>query len=75
MLEERVALGGGVLIELVFRSQSNFRLACLKDNRLLVEYVDGSRALRGRASPYEFKSVEKLRYDFERDAQDAERQG
>jgi hypothetical protein len=27
------------------------------------------------ASGYEFKSVEKLRYDFQRDAEDALRQG
>lgn len=75
MFEERVVLGGGVFIELVFRSHSNYRLACLKDNQLLVEYNNGGRTLRGRTSAYEFKSVEKLRYDFERDAQDAERQG
>jgi hypothetical protein len=46
---------------------------------MLVEYKsDGkrhSRTLRGRASAYEFKSVEKLRYDFEGDAEDAQRQG
>ena len=75
MFEERVVLDGGVLLELVFRSHSNFRLACLKEGQLLVEYINGSRALGGRRSAYEFKSVEKLRYDFERDAEDARRQG
>lgn len=75
MFEERVVLGNGVLVELVFRSHSNYRLACLKDNRLLVEYNNRGRALRGRSIAYEFKSVEKLRYDFERDVEDAERQG
>ena len=67
MFEERVVLADGVLFELVFRSPSDYRLACLKGGRLLVEY--------GSAGAYEFKSVEKLRYDFERDAEDALRQG
>jgi len=33
----------------------------------LVEYENGRRRLRGRSSRYEFRSVEQLRYDFERD--------
>jgi len=33
----------------------------------LVEYADGRRKIRGRSSRYEFRSVEQLRYDFERD--------
>jgi hypothetical protein len=33
----------------------------------LVEYTPGRRRLRGRALPYEFRSVEQLRYDFEQD--------
>ena len=33
----------------------------------LVEYENGRRKLRGRSSRYEFRSVEQLRYDFERD--------
>jgi len=33
----------------------------------LVEYRDGRRRVRGRSSAYEFRSVEQLRYDFERD--------
>ena len=33
----------------------------------LVEYRDGRRRVRGRSSGYEFRSVEQLRYDFERD--------
>jgi hypothetical protein len=67
MFREHVVLGEDVLIELVFRSRSDYRLACLKGGRLLVEYSS--------AGAYEFKSVEKLRYDFERDAEDALRQG
>ena len=67
MFEERLVMDDGVLYELVFKSPSNFRLACVKGKQLLVEYKS--------ASDYEFKSVEKLRYDFQRDAEDALRQG
>ena len=67
MFLERLVLGDGVLFELAFHSRTNYRLACLKSGRLLVESRSGGA--------YEFKSVEKLRYDFERDAEDALRQG
>ena len=67
MLEERVVLADGILLELIFRSRSNYRLACRQANRLLVEY-SSERA-------YEFSSVEKLRYDFERDVEKALHQG
>jgi len=67
MVEERVVLADGVLLELSFRSHADYRLACRKGARLLVEYRSG------RA--YAFKSVEKLRYDFERDVEKALRQG
>jgi hypothetical protein len=67
MLREHVVLEDGVRFELFFASPSNYRLACLRGNRLLVEYSN--------ARPYAFKSVEKLRYDFERDAENAQHQG
>jgi hypothetical protein len=67
MFAEQFVIQDGVWIELVFHSPSNFRLACVKGRQLLVEYKS--------ASDYEFKSVEKLRYDFQRDAEDALRQG
>ena len=67
MFHECVVLADGVMLEIVFRSPDDFRLACLKDGRALVEYSN--------AGDYEFKSVEKLRYDFERDAENALRQG
>jgi hypothetical protein len=67
MFEERLVMDGGVVFELLFRSATEYRLACLKDGRRLVEY--------GSGGAYAFKSVEKLRYDFERDAEDALRQG
>ena len=37
----------------------------------LVEYANGVRRIRGRESKYEFRSVEQLRYDFERDVETA----
>jgi hypothetical protein len=37
----------------------------------LVEYRNGMKRVRGRKSAYEFRSVEQLRYDFERDAEAA----
>lgn len=33
----------------------------------LVVYENGKRKIRGRVTPYEFRSVEKMRYDFEND--------
>ena len=78
MFEERVLLATGVLMELKFCGEDSFRLSARKKEKLLVEYKgDGirrSRLVRGREGAYEFKSVEKLRYDFERDAQDAQPQ-
>jgi hypothetical protein len=63
MFQETVVLDGGVRYELRFRSPADYRLACVKDGRALVVYAAGGN--------YELRSVEKLRYDFERDAQDA----
>jgi hypothetical protein len=67
MFHERLLLPDDASLELRFRSPQDYRLACLKAGRVLVEY--------GNAKPYEFKSVEKLRYDFQRDAEDALRRG
>lgn len=33
----------------------------------LVEYTNHRRRVRGRTLPYQFRSVEQLRYDFEQD--------
>ena len=37
----------------------------------LVEYRNGTRRVRDRKLAYEFRSVEQLRYDFERDVEAA----
>ena len=34
-----------------------------------VVYDNGRRIVRGRSSPYQVKSVEQMRYDFERDVE------
>ena len=67
MVEERVVLGDGVLLELCLRSPGEFRLACRKGGRVLVEF--------GPAQAAAFPSVERLRYEFERKVEDALRQG
>lgn len=36
-----------------------------------VVYENGRRTVRGRSSAYELRSVEQLRYDFERDVEAA----
>lgn len=64
MLLEQVILAGETLtVEL--RDQRAYRLAYGER----VEYTPGRRRVRGRTVPYEFRSVEQLRYDFERDVQ------
>ena len=79
MFDERAVLPGGAVLELQLLNGMRYRLTVRKGRKILVEYKgEGGRhssAVRGRAAAYEFKSVEKLRYDFERDAEDALRQG
>ena len=79
MFEARVVLENGCSMRIVFLHVERYSLSCHGPKNLLVEYKgEGKKhikTLRGRASAYEFRSVEKLRYDFERDAEDALRQG
>lgn len=59
--------------EIVFSANAILEIELHDDRRYrlrygdLVEYVNGQRRVRGRARPYEFRSVEQLRYDFEQD--------
>jgi hypothetical protein len=69
MYQERVVLAGQRVLEVFFASPSEFQLEIKKQGNSLVRYVPGARVLAGKRFPYEFKSVEKLRYDFEQDAQ------
>jgi hypothetical protein len=66
MLRETVVLRDAVL-EIELDADLRYRLRYGD----LVEYENGRRKLRGRATRYEFRSVEQLRYDFERDVQAA----
>jgi hypothetical protein len=67
MFKERLLLPEGFVPEARVSDARDFVLSLRKGKTLLVEYSN--------ASGYEFKSVEKLRYDFQRDAENALRQG
>ena len=67
MFEERLVLADDYVLEARILHGAEFFLSLRKGKTVLVEY--------SAASGYEFKSVEKLRYDFERDVEDALRQG
>ena len=67
MFEECLLLPDGFVLEARISGAQEFFLSLRKGETVLVEYSD--------SSGYEFKSVEKLRYDFERDAEDALRRG
>lgn len=79
MFEQRAVLPGGEILELKLFDELQYSLTVRQGRKSLVEYKGNgrrhSRTVRGRDSVYEFKSVEQLRYDFERDAEDAQRQG
>ncbi len=62
MLHEIVVLADAIL-EIELGADLRYRLRYSD----LVEYENGRRRIRGRSSRYEFRSVEQLRYDFERD--------
>ena len=67
MFEERLLLADDFVLETRIPDDMDFVLLLRKGKTILVEYSS--------AGGYEFKSVEKLRYDFERDVEDALRQG
>ena len=66
MFEERLLLPDGFILEARIADDQSYVLSLSKGKTLLVEYRN--------SSGYAFKSVEKLRYDFQRDAEDALRQ-
>lgn len=67
LLKERVVLGDGTLLEIELGADLGYRLRY----GALVEYAGHRRRVGGRELPYEFRSVEQLRYDFERDVEAA----
>jgi hypothetical protein len=64
MLRERVLLDGQALV-VELDGDRAYRLAYGE----LVEYRPGRRRVRGSSTAYRFRSVEQLRYDFERDVE------
>ncbi len=64
MVRERVFVGEQVLA-IDLKDHLAYRLAYGD----LVEYTPGKRRVRGRTQAYPFRSVEQLRYDFERDVE------
>lgn len=66
MFYEKVLLPGGVL-EIELRDDLTYLLRYGN----LIEYSNGRRRVRGRTLPYDFRSVEQLRYDFEQDLAEA----
>ncbi len=71
MLDARLALDDGTLIEMRIGRRSSYRLRFGLPGDWRVAYEDGVRRVGARSSAYEFRSVEQLRYDFERDVEDA----
>jgi hypothetical protein len=65
-LRERVVLPEVVLV-IELNANGQYRLNY--GDRVL--YQNGEKWVRGRQSPYRFRSVEQLRYDFERDVEAA----
>ena len=72
---EAVRLTGGFTVEAIVAPDRSYRLALLEEGRPRVEYWNDRaghhRRIGERTSAYEFRSIEQLRYDFERDAEDA----
>ena len=66
MMRETVLLPDAIL-EIELHADLRYRLRYGD----LVEYENGWRRIGARRSRYEFRSVEQLRYDFERDVQAA----
>jgi len=63
MLLSEIILLRDRLLRIELEADGRYRLAY--GDRVV--YENGRRIVRGRSAPYEFKSVEQLRYDFERD--------
>ena len=66
LLSETVVLGH-VVVLIEFGDELTYRLSYGE----LVVYEPGRRRVRGRVTRYEPRSVEQLRYDFERDVEAA----
>jgi hypothetical protein len=63
MILRETALFRGEVLEIELHDDLRYRLRFAN----AVEYRDGQRRVREKTQPYAFRSVEQLRYDFERD--------
>jgi len=72
MLEARILLQDGALLEISLKPRRQYTLRFGIPGSWLVVYENARRSVRGRAEPYEFRSVEQMRYDFERDVEEAQ---
>ena len=63
VLLHEIVFTGEAVLEVTLHGDLRYRLRYGE----LVEYENGRRRVRGRTMPYEFRSVEQLRYDFEKD--------
>lgn len=70
----RVVLPRGRLLEAVVEGGRAYRLRWGRPGDWRVAYAPGARVVDGRRRPYAFRSVEQLRYDFERDVEHAQAQ-
>jgi len=64
LLRETVLLPDAI-VRVEFGEDSTYRLSYGD----MVVYENGKRRVRGRVQSYELRSVEQLRYDFERDVE------
>jgi hypothetical protein len=75
VLAQRCPLPDGDCVEIRLAREARalaYRLAYLRGGECLLCYEHSAarphrRMVRGRTAPYDFRSVEQLRYDFERD--------
>ena len=65
MLIEEIAVLSHAVVRIELDEDLRYRLSYGEQ----VVYENGHRTVRGRSTRYEFRSVEKLRYDFERDVE------
>jgi hypothetical protein len=63
MLLHEMAVFAGGIVEIELHEDLSYRLRFGQ----LVEYENGYRKIQKKVFPYAFRSVEQLRYDFERD--------
>ena len=72
MFSARVTLPDGRFLEAVVEGERTYRLRWGAPGDWRVVYEDGERRVDGKRRPYAFRSIEQLRYDFERDVEDAQ---